>query len=279
MPGELVVPTTMVKAGAVDHLRGRIPGFAAGGVVGSYTGPPDKAMGAWAVGMWQQTIHAIQAATAAATAAGIRAAQAAAAAGAGSFGGKVLGSTVASWIAQALKIAGAPASWLGALEVLVGKESGGNPRAYNPISVGGQHATGLFQTLPSTFAAYSLGGSIYNPVADAIAGIRYLRSRYGSPYNIPGLLGGTYNGYDSGGWLPPGMSMAYNGTGRPERVSPAGGNGSLESKLDTLIQQNRTLIQQGMTNPSEVAAGLGKVFNQTARAGARAAYYSTRPGI
>ena len=33
MPGELVVPTPMVRAGEVDHLRGRIPGFAAGGVV------------------------------------------------------------------------------------------------------------------------------------------------------------------------------------------------------------------------------------------------------
>jgi hypothetical protein len=35
MPGELVVPTRMVSGGAVDHLRGRIPGFAAGGVVGT----------------------------------------------------------------------------------------------------------------------------------------------------------------------------------------------------------------------------------------------------
>lgn len=34
MPGEVVVPTKMVKAGAVDHLRGSLPGFAAGGVVG-----------------------------------------------------------------------------------------------------------------------------------------------------------------------------------------------------------------------------------------------------
>ena len=32
--GELVVPTKMVKAGAVDHLRGSIPGFARGGQVG-----------------------------------------------------------------------------------------------------------------------------------------------------------------------------------------------------------------------------------------------------
>ena len=39
MPGELVVPTSMVAAGAVDHLRGKIPGFAGGGLVsGNYTG-------------------------------------------------------------------------------------------------------------------------------------------------------------------------------------------------------------------------------------------------
>jgi len=34
MPGEVVVPAGMVRSGAVDHLRGRLPGFAAGGMVG-----------------------------------------------------------------------------------------------------------------------------------------------------------------------------------------------------------------------------------------------------
>ena len=34
MPGEVVVPTGMVRAGAVDHLRGQLPGFASGGLVG-----------------------------------------------------------------------------------------------------------------------------------------------------------------------------------------------------------------------------------------------------
>ena len=33
-PGELVVPKGMVAAGAVDHLRGKLPGFAGGGLVG-----------------------------------------------------------------------------------------------------------------------------------------------------------------------------------------------------------------------------------------------------
>jgi len=36
MPGEVVVPTKMVNQGAVDHLRGRLPGFKAGGMVRRY---------------------------------------------------------------------------------------------------------------------------------------------------------------------------------------------------------------------------------------------------
>ena len=51
MPGEVVVPTHMVKRGAVDHLRGRLPGFAAGGMVppaqkfalGGYVNPMARA--------------------------------------------------------------------------------------------------------------------------------------------------------------------------------------------------------------------------------------------
>jgi hypothetical protein len=34
-PGELVVPRSLVAAGAVDHLRGKIPGYAAGGYIGT----------------------------------------------------------------------------------------------------------------------------------------------------------------------------------------------------------------------------------------------------
>jgi hypothetical protein len=47
-PGELIVPTEMVDAGAVDHLRGRIPGFAKGGVVPS-SAPAVRGVGDFAV--------------------------------------------------------------------------------------------------------------------------------------------------------------------------------------------------------------------------------------
>ena len=41
MPGEVVVPTKMVNQGAVDHLRGKLPGFSAGGQVGKLPGGGD----------------------------------------------------------------------------------------------------------------------------------------------------------------------------------------------------------------------------------------------
>jgi SLT domain-containing protein len=52
------------------------------------------------------------------------------------------------------------------------------------ITSRGEHATGLMQTLPSTFREYALPGhtNIYNPVDNMIAAIRYILARYGNPY-------------------------------------------------------------------------------------------------
>lgn len=135
--------------------------------------------------------------------------------------------SVVSWITQALKDAGEPASWLPDLEILVSKESGGNPNAKNASG-----ATGLFQTMAGTYAEFAtVPGGMTNPVSDAVAGIRYIASQYGAPWNIPGLVSGTYRGYDSGGWLPTGTSVAVNNTGRPEQVlapGQSGGGGTLQ---------------------------------------------------
>jgi SLT domain-containing protein len=159
-----------------------------------------------------------------------------AAAAAGALSGT--GGNTPAWIQAALSIAGGPASWLGPLETLVSRESGGNPLARNKQTAGisGEHAEGLFQTIPSTFAAYALPGhgDIWNPIDDAIAGIRYIRAVWGSPFNIPGLLGGGgYSGYAGGtssaapGWAWVGESgpelMRFRGG---EQVVPAGRSGS-----------------------------------------------------
>jgi len=92
------------------------------------------------------------------------------------------------WINEALDITNKPEAWARPLYELMMRESGGDPRAVNSTPVAsGQHAKGLFQTIPSTFQAHNkpgLGG-IFDPVSNAVAAIRYIIGRYGSPYNLP----------------------------------------------------------------------------------------------
>ena len=76
--GELVVPAGMVKAGAVDHLRGRIPGFALGGVAGSFGPGHVSGLPGWVNGRLDATDRAISQQTAQAMLNAMAAAQAAA---------------------------------------------------------------------------------------------------------------------------------------------------------------------------------------------------------
>jgi phage-related protein len=135
-----------------------------------------------------------------------------------------------SLIAQALQMAGVAVNPNNeaAVNLIVGHESGWNANAINlwdSNAAAGDPSRGLMQTIMSTFMQYAIPGynaNIYDPLSNLIAGIRYAVSRYGSLGNVPGVKavagGGNYVGYDSGGWLMPGLTMAYNGTGRPEPV-------------------------------------------------------------
>lgn len=115
---------------------------------------------------------------------------------------------VASWIMQALQLAGVPIGYAGDVAAIIQFESGGNPNAINLTdsnAIAGHPSKGLMQTIPSTFEAYrlqSLPDNIYDPVANIVAGIRYAISRYGSLDNVPGVRavnsGGSYVGYESG---------------------------------------------------------------------------------
>jgi hypothetical protein len=129
---------------------------------------------------------------------------------------------------QALSIAGQDASNLGKLEMQMGTESGGNPKAINRYDINWQHGTpsvGLMQVIGPTFARwrhpnYDLEPHEYgvseDPLSNILASIRYTVANYGSL-----AAGWQGHGYDEGGWLPPGMTMAYNGTGVPERILTA----------------------------------------------------------
>lgn len=105
---------------------------------------------------------------------------------------------VRSWLSQAFQLTGVSASvWGPGMMWLIEKESAGVPTATNPILVEGQHATGLCQTLPSTFDAFALPGhtNIYNPVDNICAAIHYIQARYGDVNKIPNIGTSAYGGY------------------------------------------------------------------------------------
>jgi hypothetical protein len=138
-------------------------------------------------------------------------------------GGDIGGSGVQRWapvVLQALAMVGQPASLLQTTLRRMNQESGGNPYAINnwdSNALAGDPSRGLMQTIGSTFNAYAgplRSRGIYDPLANIYASMRYALDRYGSlerAYNQPG-------GYDSGGWLMPGVTPVVNGTGRPEAV-------------------------------------------------------------
>jgi SLT domain-containing protein len=116
---------------------------------------------------------------------------------------------VNAWIQQAIKVLeanGVPASELNAnaIWIIIEHESSGNPNAINLTdsnAAAGDPSKGLMQTISTTFNEYALPGhgSIYNPVDNIIAGVRYAISRYGSLSNVPGVVavneGHAYVGY------------------------------------------------------------------------------------
>ena len=160
-------------------------------------------------------------------------------AGFGSAGGGNLG----AWIAAALAITHTSATWGAAIRRRIMFESGGNPNAINLTdsnALAGHPSQGLMQTIPSTFFGFHQPGtsfSITDPVANIAAAIRYIKSRYGTIFAIDPPV----RGYDRGGWLPPGLSMAYNGTGRPE---PVGRGGDINVHFNAPVYGDKRALAQ-----------------------------------
>jgi len=139
------------------------------------------------------------------------------------------GGNVKSWLSTALAITGTPQSWLPYLTTMAMRESGGNPRAINLWDSNfraGHPSKGLLQTIDSTFSSFKMPGlnDIYNPIHNAVASIRYIKSRYGTIFKTPGiknmLKGGGYKGYAKGGFFLNGPQMGLFGEGGPEMALP-----------------------------------------------------------
>ncbi len=199
----------------VDHLRGMIPGFATGGVVGSYRDGVTGLTG-WLSTENAASVKTVQQATANAIFAALRQGP-----GFGGMAGPGGGMPAQNArLAQLMMSSWATGAAWQAWNYVAMRESGWNQFARNPSS----GAYGIPQALPPTkmpFAAQAAGGS--SPVAQIAWMISYIQSAYGSPQNAAAHEA-AFNWYDRGGYLPTGLSLALNTTGRPE---PVGGGGNL----------------------------------------------------
>ncbi|WP_420976313.1 transglycosylase SLT domain-containing protein [Bacillus vallismortis] len=120
------------------------------------------------------------------------------------------GGNVKQWLMAAMMATKTPLSWLSGLMTIAQYESGGNPNSINlwdSNAKAGNPSQGLMQTIPTTFNAHKAPGmgNIRNPIHNAAAAIGYIKSRYGSIDNVPGIKslkrGGPYVGYANGGLI------------------------------------------------------------------------------
>ena len=115
-------------------------------------------------------------------------------------------------VLEALARLGMSSSYADATLRQIQEESGGNPRAINLTDINARNgipSVGLLQVIPSTFAAYrdpSLPNDRTNPLANVVAALRYVTSRYGSPAAWDRL-----KGYSEGGWTGPGGRLEPKG--------------------------------------------------------------------
>jgi hypothetical protein len=208
MPGEAVVPARLVPAVAPFLRAQGVPGFAAGGIVPSYGGPV-KGLQPWAAHDLIATNHSVLTSLGNAIAAAVTAAARAAT----TFGGG-LGRAGLRWLENLWTGAGGPGGGTAHVAAAIAlAESGGNPNAFNPSG-----ASGLWQILGAVAP-----GNLFNPQVNALnAVIKYRDAGGFSPWVT--FETGAYRQFmDSGGWLAPGPSLVYNGTGRPEHLVPSSG--------------------------------------------------------
>ncbi|HEY2267708.1 MAG TPA: hypothetical protein VGI96_34155, partial [Streptosporangiaceae bacterium] len=206
MPGELVVPAGMVRAGAVDHLRGALPGFASGGLIGggSLAGAQDAVArygGADAAAEARVDVSALVKAIRASIAA--RAAQLnpfAGITGVPSTGPIGAGAAAAQAYARSILFAyGWGQNQFPPLQALWNGESGWRWNALNPAS----GAYGIPQSLPASKMAAAGADWRTNPATQIRWGLGYIKASYGSPANTYARwLARSPHWYARGGLVP-----------------------------------------------------------------------------
>lgn len=115
--------------------------------------------------------------------------------------------------------------WEAGMNTLVQRESGWNSSAVNnwdSNAKAGHPSGGLAQVIGPTFASNrnpSLPNNLLDPVANLAAAINYITRRYGDISKVQQANASMPpKGYDSGGWLAPGITQVVNASGHPEPV-------------------------------------------------------------
>jgi hypothetical protein len=115
----------------------------------------------------------------------------------------------------------------------------------------------------SEYAQY--GGNATTAWGQAVAMTNYIKQRYGDAIAAANHER-SLNWYDNGGFLPPGLSLAMNGTGKSERVvAPHQEGGTMEATTPIIVQldgkQIWTSMQQqtfkyNMRNRGQITGGM-----------------------
>jgi hypothetical protein len=220
---ELIVPTGIVRSGAVDHLRGMIPGFASGGYTGQGTSGLAKFGQSHYNTEWSGMVSTMEKDMAGAINAAIASAKAAAAASGGGPGGggpTGAGEKANAALARSMYPSwGSGAQWTAWNSLEMG-EAGWNRFAENPSS----HAYGIPQALPYTKMPKPAWPASAGGQSNASDQIRWMHDYiahtpgYGDPvHTYAKWLSRSPHWYDEGGWLKPG-GIPVNGLRKPEAV-------------------------------------------------------------
>ncbi len=105
----------------------------------------------------------------------------------------------------------------------------------------------------------------------------------GMPVHAPYFsAGGRILSYDSGGSLPPGLSMSWNGTGKSETVASPGMDGQMDrliratNQQNSLLAQHMTLTRKLIDTTAAVPAGVGRSVGGAVSGAAQNASFRSR---
>jgi tape measure domain-containing protein len=246
-PGEAVIPKHLVPSIAGWARGAGIPGFRAGGLVPAGDGRLHLAAGGLVPSVHTSGLSAfgkaMDAFNARLTAMAVRLGRTVASSmivpGLGGVPSSVSGNAAIVQRVFAQMFGWTGPQWAAAYKLIMG-ESGFHNTAQNPTST----AYGMFQFLNGTWGGVG-GRKTSDPTAQAIYGGRYIQQRYGSPAGAYSAWSSrSPHWYDAGGWLPPGVSLAVNNTGRAERILPpgAGGGAAVVVNINGAVGDQRAVI-------------------------------------